>query len=259
MSRYVCTLRAILLAVTFLALLPLSGSAQWAIRVDGPRPLQTAAEQLQNYSGIAVNYEDPPYMKVGNLDQVESKSGGKPIIRDGMKPPRASKLDYLIPEDAQAFRLEDVERIAHDLVKLHHEQGGAGWFRVFTADGQVYIAPAAIRDAEGKRVEVTPVMEAHLEGYEAPLRTETGGGAFVDLAQRISRRPRGHVSMGTIPIADVAKSPEGQRFSFPGGMAREAFNGIVRAYKAPKMSYRLLYDTDFGYALHMSPVVRRNM
>lgn len=248
------TQRAILLAAALLALLPLPGSAQLAIRVDGPRPLHMAAEQLQNFSGIAVNYEDPAYAEAGDLELVKNEPGVRPKVREGFRFPRASKLDYLIPEDAQAFRLEDVERIARDLVKLHHEQGGAGWFRVFTAHGQVYIAPAGIRDAEGKRVEVTPLMETHLEAYEAPLRTETGGGAFVDLAQRISRRPRGQVSMGTLPIAAVAQSREEQRFHFSGGTAREAFTELVRDYRLQPGAYRLLYDENFGYMLNMRPV-----
>jgi hypothetical protein len=186
------------------------------LTVSGPRPVATAALELEQRFHRSVTYEDPPYPdSAGPVPR-------PPTITIGYGPS------------------ESVESVLRRAIEAHERAGNPGWFTVVQAGDRIDVVPRAYRTAGGDVVERVPLLDTVIPA--APGRTD--GIAFLEALTVALRRARGEaVEIGTVPV-NLLSQDRSAGADEP--MPARHLLGARLSRLGPGLSWQLLNDPGTG-------------
>jgi hypothetical protein len=209
----------------------LQGQAEETIEVDTHRPLAAMADLLEARFGIAVNYEDPPYVSLEDVEDVATaeQTASSPGFR--LLVPRKGRVRVGLPDKKGVDGLEEALREAvasYEAAKL------PGRFQVEKLADSFTISPVggSVLDfrptlAPGNR----PLIEhlAEIFGQANGVKIAAGSGPFLP--------------------------PYPAWFGVSGVTARVAVGQLMAKVGSRRWSYRLLYDYKWrGYMMNLKTV-----
>lgn len=206
------------------------------IRVNEPRPLAAALLRLESQLGIAITYEDPPY--VFARDVVVSDQG--PLI------PRPGTIEFSYALQADAG--ETIRR----LLDVNAKQANPGAFELLRSDGFYHVIATAYANEQGSPVRLSPILSSRVT---IAAREVTGLGIIELVAEQLSsklKETKETFVMGTVPAPALSKSHE--TFTCSGVPARDCLREVL-VKSGYNFSWQLFYDPKLKwYVFNVHPV-----
>jgi hypothetical protein len=244
--RLSAPLGAVALALAF-AVAAASRAGAATVTVDDPRPVAEAVEGVAEFSGLAITYEDPPYLyRAGLVDVTQAVSrtadpGPRTLV------PKGGLLAFAMPASASPAATFAAVR---DLVATYNRTRAAATFAAVRDAAFIHVVPREAADPAGRLAPVAPVLDTRITLAAKP-RTAL---SFLDeFCQALSAAGGQPVRIGMVP----SNALENQRVEWgaSGEPAREVLQKLILANPTP-LAWRLLYDPGLkSYYLNL-PVVR---
>jgi hypothetical protein len=219
-----------------MAAFALSAQTTKVIDVNDPRPLSVALDALEVVAGIPINYEDPPYENVADLQDVstEQQRAAKPGFR--LLVPRSGRVTAQVQQPVSGKPSEsDVILNVDLLLGVYRQNGLPGEFKIEQANGMIYVTPTKVLAANGSiRDVVSPMTALVTVPYARRNVAETAEAIFDALYKATGLR----IVIGTFPFwsTDVVSFGAAQE------PARAALARLFAQTGRGPLSYRLTFD-----------------
>ena len=154
------------------------------ITVEDPRPMAAAILQLEELSGIPINYEDMPVYYAADMKPTGVAAGQTPP--PGVRltiVPRGGQLSVPIVVDATTGRLKDIQAVntaLTALVSAYNTSNLPGGFEFEYLNGVFFVKPVRYRDASGATLPMTPVLSVPITFPEETRDTLTTWRLILD-------------------------------------------------------------------------------
>jgi hypothetical protein len=221
------------------------------VSLEDHRALARAAEICERRLGVPINYEDPDYEYMGDLedvtDRVSSASFRAANPGHRVMAPRRSKLNLRLPYDVDdKGRARTPGAIVSKVIDAYGASDGAGKFMLRDERGSLTILPVQRKDNKGLLQPSSAIMNETITlapGKRDGLATL---GAFCDgLSGRLGHR----VVLGTAP-ANLLARQVGELGQALSGSARDvlaqAFEGLRwndnTSSSKPRLAWAMLFD-----------------
>jgi hypothetical protein len=251
----------------------ISPTSSLTLQITDPRPLAAAVLKVEQLSGLAVNYEDVPYLFSGDVqditDQITTptqKAQGIAGVR--VLVPRGGMLSVPILVSSSTRLLADAPSVLNALnaiLAVHNASvSSPGQFRLTNNNGVFYVEPTIGHSTTGTSVQVTPVLSTQVT---IPLQQINGIEALKLILDQVSKAtgvPR--IKLGSIPAFTFIRDKI--KFSATAEPANQVLSrlfaslyseGSAAPVDSQTMSYRLLYEPkEQDYAINIHPVMNPN-
>ena len=230
-------------------------SAQTAkvINVTEGRPLDSALHTLEVAVGMPINYEDPPYENLADVQDVSTPQQ------------RAARPGYqnLVPRSGQVTAqmqmplvggptVGDAASGANLLLVSYRQNMLPGDFKLEQANGMLYVTPAKILSASGTMRDVTSPMATVISVPFAKRSVSDTAQAILDAVNKATGL---NIVIGTFPFWPT----DTISFSATGEPARDALARLFAQTGKGGFSYSLLFDPKpdtmriFDYMINVRP------
>lgn len=224
-------------ALPFLVIISVAawGQTTNAINVTDSRPLAAALDALESKLNIAINYEDPPYENVADLQDVatQKQKAIRPDFR--LLVPRIGTVTGNIQVSTDASVAQSDALIDLNVLIADYRQNMLpGDFKVEQANGMIYVTPTKVLGATGNTRAVTSPMMALVT---VPNQKWTVIEAMQAILVAVYKATGYRIGIGRFPFSptDVVT------FGATGVPARDALVQLLTA-TGRTLSYRLLFD-----------------
>ncbi len=227
--------------------------SQTLIDVNEPRPLWRAIDVLEQVTNVGVNYEDPPYENMADLQDVSTLQ--ERLANPGFQQivPRDGHLTLDLTTAGNTRTLAGTADCLSRLLAIYRQNVLPGDFTIQQANGMLYVTPTKVADATGVLRDVTsPLL--------TPVTVQYANRSVAETAEAILAGVY-HATGRTIVVGAFPYFPT-DMVSF-GANAEPARNALARLFaetaKSP-LSYRLLFDPKpdrargSDYMLNVQPV-----
>lgn len=256
-------IRSAIILGTLVFIPNLPAQTKLSATVTDPRPLAAVADLLELKYGVMINYEDPPYLFPGDIQDVtatvakpESRAG-HPGLRIWVPRGGSISLSYLAKPPSEAAATTP---LLENVVAAHEAAGNPGTFKVEAIDSVLNLVPLQVKNREGK-----------LELAEAPLDTSitipaqrlSAWAAVKLVCAEVSRISGKTVQPGTAPAnllfntrTSVIAQNEPARNVLVRVLSTLSWAHGVSSGSVPKVTWRLFYGPDTGdYVLNFHIVM----
>lgn len=226
---------------TFLGILAMMASVLTAqttkvIDVTYPRPLSSALDALELVVGTPINYEDPPYENVADLQDVSTQQ--QRTARPGYRllVPRTGHVNAQIqPPTTGNAPTNEVMFDVNLLLSSYRQNSLPGDFAVEQANGMLYVSPTKVLGANGTMRDVTSPMMSPVTIPSARRTVAETAQAIFDAVYKATGL---RIEIGTFPFwpTDVVT------FGVSGELARDALANLFAQTGKGPLSYRLTFD-----------------
>jgi hypothetical protein len=227
------------------------------VQVNDPRPLKTAIDQVESALGVPINYEDPRFEYVGDVqdvtEQVQSarQHAANPTVR--IIVPRGGALALDSTPLPQPALISDVLSFVTQLRTACEASNFPGRFLAKQVGSTVVVEPTAIRAADGNWKSVEPAMETRIT---FPTQQRNAAETLKLVAAKASQALGIKVGVGRLPVLSfVSTSVSVGANDEPANVVLDRLLGQLTAFNSagvpsvPSYSYRLLYDPGVKYYL----------
>jgi hypothetical protein len=218
------------------------GSNVVRLRVDDPRPIAKAADELGKYYRFAISYEDPMYAYSGDVQQVIGMSGKKDVKAQGdnsVRPvlvPLGGAFDVRI-ETAQTSNADVIAELLERLIQVQADQQSGGRFEVVESAGMLHVVPVAVRSASGQWMDQQSILAAAIS---VPAGRRSGLEALRTIADAVSKQSGKVVELGLAPLNLMRAEHD---YPVQIGSARQVLLGVLARF-GNRLTWRLLYAPD---------------
>lgn len=127
------------------------------LSLEDARPMAKAVAALERRYGWRITYEDVPIVHPSEVvDKTSAEFRNSPIR---MLLPIGGRIDLTFYFSDKLAQPDPVVLI-ESLMKNHEALGNAGRFRLEQSKGALHVIPAQVKNAEGKLVDVAPILGA---------------------------------------------------------------------------------------------------
>ncbi|MCC6265072.1 MAG: hypothetical protein IT169_15975 [Bryobacterales bacterium] len=219
-------------------------SGQERITVQDHRPLRVAVKAVESMIGYPINYEDPPADFSGDNEDVSTpqQHANKSAVR--LLVPRRGEIDYVLPVGFRSVDLPTLNLTISGLVSAYNGQDLPGHFRVLSKGGSFTVSADTVRNRGGIVTTVQSPMTTIISGEATNIPIRDVISLCAKLVADSIGKP---VYVGTVPQMPW---PE-VSVSVKRGTARDIFDQVNSQLTGAKLSYELLYQTGYGYMIHV--------
>jgi hypothetical protein len=206
------------------------------IDVNEPRPLSRALDLLEIVVGNTINYEDPPYENMADLQDVSTSQQ------------RAANPGYvlLVPRDGHvtaevqvpltgAATSNEVTFSVNLLLASYRQNQLPGDFQITQANGMLYVTPTKVLGANGVTLAVTSPMAASVTVPYAQRSVADTAAAIFDEVYKVTGL---RIVIGSFPFSPT----DMVSFAASGEPARDALARLFAQTAGGPLSYRLNFD-----------------
>jgi hypothetical protein len=215
----------------------LRGQSLKMIDVSDPRPMASAIDSLEiSIPGIPINYEDPPYENVADVQDVATAAQRLARPNFHLIVPRDGHVlaQVMVPNGAPSLAADTIFNLTQ--VLLHYRQGALpGDFKIEPANGMIYVTPVQILGANGVTRNVSSPM---LITVWIPTAMRSVAEQATAILDAISRASGSKIVLGALPFWPT----EQVTFGASGESARDALARLFMLVDGGPFSYRLLFD-----------------
>lgn len=246
----------LILALSVLTLPDRLGFAQTtvAINANDPRPLAAAATQLEKQVGVAINFEDIPYVFPGDLqdttstamtDAQRSAHPGATIVV-----PRGGPLT-ITPVSMPNKGVSGVTAVLASLVSAYTVAGYPGVYSFSYANGAFFITPAQMHNSAGRMNSVSPILDT---AVTLPSQMRSAGDTLEAILQQVSQKTGIPVQIGQVPNGlmvnaqvTIGANSEAARTVIARAFSAVATGKMADGSAITLLSYRLFFDPQLKY------------
>lgn len=242
-----------------------------SIKLHDPRPLNAAADKLEERFGIPINYEDARIETNDEIiditDQVQSprQRAANPNVR--IRVPKGGEYAIDLPLSTAQPSQGHIQDLVVRLISHHEAKSLPGRFRVVQIaspyGSMLAIEPTAVRAAGGGWKSTPSVLSLPIS---FPATTRSGLETLTVIASAVERASGIKTVVGTVPLNAVAQS------SMTLGASQQPANAVLVQFlqqlagaqglpNSPHIhfSYRFLFDpVDRLYVLNLQAVLLRS-
>jgi hypothetical protein len=235
--RIGCGARPSFLALLAMTVTALQAQTTKVIDVNEPRPLWQALDALEIVVGGTVNYEDPPYENVADLQDVSTpqQRAAEPAGYQ-LLVPRGGRVTAEV--QAPAARKAADNDIIFDLNLLlasYRQNKLPGDFKVEQANGMLYVTPTKVLGANGVMRDVTSPMTALVTVPYAQRNVADTTEAILDAVYKATGL---RITIGSLPFWPTQMVS----FGASGESARDALARLFAQTAGGPLTYRLVFD-----------------
>lgn len=238
------------------------------LKIDDPRPVAKAVEELVARYDYVITYEDPRFAYEGDLQDVTTQ-----VRRDldryppGKAPkvirPRGGKLTITLPSSA-SVNTQTVAAVLDQLMRAQSSRGEGGHFRVVQVGDVFHVLPIEIRDRNGNWTAQSSILDAPIS---LPTEDRSEVGMLDAIIKAVSAEAHTKILGGNVGgmgggIANPDR-PASYRLGADNERARDVLMRALVLLNDPKagtwypqrLRWQLFYDRDDNsYFLDISPV-----
>jgi hypothetical protein len=228
-------------------------AASQEVSVTSERPIQMAAERLEDLYRVPITYEDTLYV---NEDDFVDVTAEVRLDHDGSNPnrvlvPARRTITFPLAEAETGKMKSQSERSGAALMALENVidsytlAGGAGEFSAFKDSAGLHVVSRAFRDGSARSETMSPVLEMPVwitQQHQPAL------DVIEEICQQVSLRGRTPLDVGTVPTNLLANTPVS--VNAKNTNARDVLESISEQVGAP-LSWDLLCDPRGGCALNI--------
>jgi len=203
-------------------------SSEAILKVDAPRPVDSAAKTLAVKYGIVINSEDPQYLFAGDMNEVTVEATRTWTTRPGLHVfvPKGGPLEVRFaakpdgtPQDPRAL-LEALVDAANTRFPFSYR---------FDVDGDAYtLVPTTTRDVQGRLIDVSPLLDQKIT---IPLGTRSVAEHAQLMAEALSAQTGFHVSCCQGVVAGIPWGMEKVPFEAHDEPARSVLLRLIRSVR----------------------------
>jgi len=225
------------------------------VSVASGRPVADAIVEMERRHGIAISYEDLPWVHSDDLRDVtlEVRRDLAEFATRGEEPPRVivprgGNLSFSYDSDRATGVPINLEQAISELLSANTDAGNAGTFRVLPGREMMHVVPVARRNPAGIVTTTQPVLDSVIS---LSLESINGSEALLVFCDTVSRTSGETIVPGTVPINALLNTSitldENQ------GVARDTLVDILEQVPVPvRPSWQLFYDpTTNKYVLNI--------
>jgi hypothetical protein len=179
-------------------------AAQSALTVSDPRPLMALIDKLQATLGTGINYEDPPFEHLGDLEDVTEKVvknrsafTGRVII------PKGGELQIQAPFLSRGASSAVVRNSLSDAIGTSERNGHPGRFRVSEIGGVWVVEPVAVRDSGGS---LKPTASVLVTRIRMAYQQRNCAEALQQILDQVAAATGFKVVLGMVPVGSLANA-----------------------------------------------------
>jgi hypothetical protein len=201
------------------------------LTIDSGRPLDSAAITLAQEFGIAVSVEDPPYFFQDDVKDVtrEVSRAANPSHR--VLVPKGGTLEVEFALAANGTP-QNVQGLLQNLVDQANQKFPF-LYRVDNLSGSFTLVPTHTRDANGRSIEITPLMDRRID---IPLATRTIAETAAVMSAELSAQTGLHVSCCQSFVAGIPWGMKSVLFEARNEPARDVLRRLIAADDAVRSS-----------------------
>jgi hypothetical protein len=237
----------------FGTIIPLAALGQNAtgvhISVNDPRPLAAAALQLEQRTGVAINYEDISYAYPGDIVNntaaiMQTKTPAQQAANPNLQfiVPRGGPLS--LDSNEAVTGTTDVLQLLNQLTSASSASGYPGVYTATLSAGTLFIIPSQMRDSNGTWTQAAPLFDTAIT-FPSGLRSV--GATLQLILQSVSQNSGTKVVLGMAPAslliegkATISANTEPAR-----NVIAQLFSSLgpgKNTSNASTLAYRLLFD-----------------
>lgn len=214
------------------------------LRINDPRPVARAAEQLQEALAVAINYEDPRYEHPSELSDVTATVARSATAGARVVVPRGGELKASVELPAAATsNVRSADELLGALANLLRSYSAAGNTTEYDADsanGMLYVYPKRTVKATGELAAVQPVM---LTPISLPFQERSGAEMLQAIVEATSTACGYKIAVGMAPVAALMRTRVTMGASAQ--PARDVLAGLLAALSnsaRPLLAYHLYFE-----------------
>jgi hypothetical protein len=205
------------------------------INVTDSRPLNGAIDALESVIAQPINYEDPPYENVADVQAVSTPQlqAGRPGFQ--ILVPRIGNVAASVQIPAPNANSESDAIFDLNLLLVSYQQNSLpGAFKVEEANGMIYVTPTEVMGANGVTRQVSSPMTVPVT---VPYAKRTVAATVRAILTAVSGATGFSFGIGSLPFwpTDVVS------FSASAEPARDSLARLFAQTATGPMSYRLLF------------------
>jgi len=240
------------LAIMVIAASVLSAQTAPTINVNEPRPLSGAIDALERVGGIPINYEDPPYEYLADVQDVSTPQ--QRAARPGYQllVPRSGQVTAQLQPIGVSVSAGDVLFDVNLLLANYRQNNLPGDFTVEQANGMIYVVATSVLGANSVVRQVTsPMATVITVPYAQRSVADTAQAIFDAVNQATGLK----IVIGTFPFLPT----QTVSFGVSSESARDALAELFAQTAGRAVSYRLTFDPKpdtmriFDYMINIRP------
>ncbi len=212
-----------------------SGQSTARIAVTDSRPLWGALDALERIVRAPINYEDPPYQNLADVQNSPTLANrpGPPVV---VLVPRIGTVlaDVPTPGSLPAPEAEIIRDVGI-LLANYRQAALPGAFTTQQANGMTYVTPVGVLGRDGAMHAVTSAMSV---AVTVPYQNRTVGDTLAAIFEAVRTAAGVRTGIGSAPFLPS----ETVSFGTAGESARDALARLLAQLGGGPYSYRLLYD-----------------
>jgi hypothetical protein len=239
------------------------GQTSPIISVSDPRALAQAALQLEGLIGIAINYEDVPYIYAGDIQDVAEsvmspeQKAAHPVAHVWVPRNGQISLDLSkVPGFAEQSALSSAgtlgsARLIDALITQHVKQNLPGVYTSTSSNGAFYITPTQLRGALGSLTNASPALDAKVT---LAYQERTAGETLDAILKQVSQSAGVQIALGRAPFnalattrVSIGANDEAARSVISRLLLALASRTLADGSVASLMAYHLYYDPGMRY------------
>ena len=185
----------------------LNAQKSFSLRVNDPRPLKEAIDELERQLGLPINYEDPVYLDPNDAiditDQVQNaaQKARNPTVR--IKIPKGGELFLESPISLVQPKMADLVSILVLLRQAHEGKGFAGRFEISQISSTISVEPVGSRDTTGQWKRSTSALNSPVT---IPAIQRNAFETLTLLLDQVSKSISIRILIGGVPIGAITNS-----------------------------------------------------
>jgi hypothetical protein len=199
-------------------------SSEAILKVDCPRPVDSAAKTLAVKYGIVINSEDPQYLFAGDMKDVtrETVRTTRPGLRAFVPKGGPLEVRFAVKPDGTPQDLGALVRALVDAANIRYPFS----YRL-DVDGDAYtLVPTTTRDVQGRLIDVPPLLDQKIT---IPLGTRSVAEHAELMTEALSAQTGFHVSCCEAFTAGISWGMEKVSFEASDEPARSVLLRLIRS------------------------------
>jgi len=217
--------------------------AELSLSVQDPRPMERAVDRIVKRHQLQVTYEDPPYIYSGDIRDVTTE-----VRRDlanyppGQAPkvfaPKGGSIKLRYSVLSATSKPEQPVALLRNIVRAHEVSAAGATFDVRESDGVIHVIPVSFRDATGRLVPLSPVLDTVIS---LPAANRSTIEALEALCAAVTESAKVQVGMFTAPINLLSRNQFSE--AVYNETARDVLTRILKSTQR-KLVWQLIYDVN---------------
>ena len=197
------------------------------------RPLAGALDKLEAALGIVVNYEDPPYENIADLEDVSTPEQRAKAPGFRILVPRKGEISATVAGSSDSDKMFSII----GLFNSYRNAGLPGDFTVEQANGAYYVLPTKILSTNGSFRDVGSPLKTLIT---LPNGERRAADAENEILKAVSKAAGINIVFGSFPFRPTTLVTLGADRE----PARDVLARFFGKLTAAPVSYRLLYDAN---------------